>query len=165
MTNRKNKSSDPAQGSLLQYIEEAQQLTSQLETQPEGSLDVTIEFKAAMSEDIRQAVDERGRPLSRFDIAGTMSKLSGRTITKERLDNWTATAHDKHLMPSAYLPCFVIATGGRRAMEVIGRRCGLFVMPGTGALRAEIKKLEEQRKKITEDIRNLSTVLRLNEDE
>jgi len=76
-----------------------------------------------------------------------MSDLVGSEITKSQLDNWSAESHEKHRFPCQFLPAFVLATGQRRAFEVLSRRSGLFALPGPEASRAEIERFRETEKK------------------
>ncbi len=145
MTNKKKESS--RQPSLFDYIKKVEELARQSEAVPPGSLDIRKEFKAALAEDLRHAKDDHGRLLSRFEVAGKMSDMVGRQITKDMLDNWTATSHP-HSMPADYLPAFKHATGGRRAHECISRHSGLFLLPSEEALRAEIQRMDEEMKLI-----------------
>ena len=137
--------SSRAQGSLFENVKEAFQLTSQADRTAAGSLDIVKDFKAAMAEDLRHASDKNGRLLSRYEVAGAMSELLDKDITKDMLDNWTARSHP-HCMRGDFLPAFIMATGGRRTFEVLGRKAGLFVLPGDEALRADIHKLNEEMK-------------------
>jgi hypothetical protein len=109
----------------------------------QGSLNITREVKLALSEDLRHAIDENGRDLSRAQVAAHMTDLIGEEITCSTLYNWTSPAHP-HEMHISYFPAFVRATGGqRRAAEALSRHCGLFILPGAEALRAEIQQIDE----------------------
>lgn len=136
------------QTTLFDWLKKAEELSRQTIIPPVGSLDIDAELRAAISEDIKHAKDSSGRELSRYEIAGRMSELTGQDITKSMLDNWSAESHEKHRFPCQFLPAFVIATGGqRRTFEVLSRRSGLFALPGPEALRAEIQRLEEEIRK------------------
>jgi hypothetical protein len=158
MTKNKKHSSLPGQLPLFDLIRESHRLTNG-GGQPHaaGSLDIDSQFRAAVSEDLRYAVDAAGRPLSRFQVAARMSELVGREITATTLNNYTAEAHDKHRLPCQYLPAFVVATGGqRRAFDVLSRSAGLFALPGAEVLRAEIQHLDEDiSRKKTEKLKRL----------
>jgi hypothetical protein len=98
------------------------------------------------------------RPLSVHQIAGEMSHLLNETITKEQIYSWTREdqrseiggrgVHDedrwiRRHIPAEYLPAFCQATRTVEPLKVLGGPCGIFVMPGPEALRAEIQKLDE----------------------
>ena len=105
----------------------------------------------------------KASPLSRYQIAGEMSNLLDETITKEQIDSWTRedqklddgrrTTDDggqgedrwiRRHIPAEYLPAFCQATGNTEPLKVMGGPCGIFIMPGPEALRAEIQKLDEE---------------------
>lgn len=145
MTNRKKESS---QLTIYEWIKNTalRQAQSDIGRTP-GSLDINKELKAAMSEDIRHAMDDAGKELSRYEIACRMSELLGEDITKTTLDNWTAPSHP-HEIAVRQLPAFIVATGGqRRTAEVLSKHSGLFLLPGPEALRAEIQRHEENIRK------------------
>ena len=131
-----------SQPSLFEWVKQAEALTRQIGTPATGSLDIDSEFRSAVSADIKAC------PLSRFEIAARMSDLAGTEITEKMLYNYTAESSDKHRFPCQFLPAFVIATGGRRAFEVLSKKSGLFALPGPEALRAEIQRLDDEEKRI-----------------
>ncbi|MBF0459586.1 MAG: hypothetical protein HQK99_16980 [Nitrospirae bacterium] len=143
---------------LFQWLEEQQR--RETFGVPKCSLDVDKELKAAIADDIKHAVDERGRELSRAAVAARMTDLTGDEITLSNLNNWTAVSHP-HSMPSKYLPAFIIATNQRRAIETISRKCGLFAMPGKEALRAEVQRLDEKEKEIRAEKTKHLTLLKV----
>ena len=145
MTNQKNNLSN--QQTIFDWIKKAEELSSQTKNPPAGSLNIDAEFRAAISEDIKNC------PFSRYQITAQISELTGEEITINMLYNWTAESHEGHRFPCQFLPAFVIATGGRRAFEVLSRKSGLFALPGPEALRAEIQKLEEDIKNKHEEKR------------
>lgn len=104
-----------------------------------------------LRESLRQAI--KTCPLSRHQIAGEMSHLLKETITKEQLDSWTRedqrAEEDRWIrrhIPGEYLPAFCQATGSNEPLKVLGAPCGIFIMPGPEALRAEIQRLDEEIK-------------------
>jgi len=139
MTKRR-KYSSPDQQTLFDIIKQ-----SQIVTHNPGGLDIDSEFRCALSEDIKHATDGSGREISRYEVAARMSEYLGQEITASMLNNWTAEAHEKHRFPGQFLPAFIHATGGqRRAVEVISRKSGLFVLPGPEAVRAKLQRIDEE---------------------
>lgn len=144
----KSKKNSSTQETLFDYLKRVEELSSHTNQPIKGSLDIDSELRAAISEDIKHAVVTcSGRELSRYEVAARMSDLVGHEITKSMLDNYSADSHEKHRFPCQYLPAFVLATGQRRAFEVLSRRAGLFALPGPEALRAEIQRLDEEIKR------------------
>ena len=157
MTKKKKKSSY-SQPTLFDYVKgisEYRQLAV-----PKGSLDIETEFKVALADDLRHAVDEYGRELSRFQVAARMSEFLGREITKTMLDNWTTDSHP-HTIRVTYLPAFVWATGGqRRHAEVVARHSGFVLLPGEEAVRARIRRLDEEGKRVKAEKQQWRTYLK-----
>ena len=137
---KKKKGLSYDQPSLFDFIKETIQQQS---TTSKGSLNITNQVKLALSEDLKHAVADCGREISRAIVAARMTDELGEEITLSMLNNWTATSHP-HEMPLSYFPAFIKATGGqRRAAEVISRHSGLFILPGPEAIRAEIRRRDE----------------------
>jgi len=118
-----------------------------------GQFNIIEPLRASMRKVIK------GCPLSRHQIAGEMSHLTNETITKEQIDSWTREDQRSEIggrgsddedrwirrhIPGEYLPAFCQATGSVEPLKVLGGPCGIFVMPGPEALRAEIQKLDEE---------------------
>jgi len=109
----------------------------------DGQFKIIDQLKGALREAIKEC------PLSRYQISGEMSTLLDHTVTKEMLDSWTRESDEingrpgRHI-PAEYLPAFCQVTKNNEALIVMGRKVGLFVLPGPEALRAEIQKLDEQ---------------------
>lgn len=137
----------PNQTTIFDLLKQAQEATSQAPCCIPGSMDIDSELRSAITADLKHARNSAGRELSRYEVAAVMSELYGREITASMLYNWTADSHDKHNMPAKYLPAFAQATGGRRAIECVARHSGLFALPGPEALRAEIKRIDEEIRK------------------
>jgi len=104
-----------------------------------------------LRESLRQAIKQS--PYSRHQIAGEMSHLLGETITKEMIDSWTRRSDEvngrpgRHV-PAEYLPAFCKVTGSKRPLVLLGKKIGLFVLPGPEALRSEIHKIDEEIKEL-----------------
>jgi len=103
-----------------------------------GSMDIDRHFREAISEALKNC------PLSRYQVAARMSELTGQEITKAMLDSWTAESKEGHRFPAIFLPAFCEAVGCSEPLKILGRLVGVFVLPGPEALRAEIRRLEEE---------------------
>ncbi len=115
-----------------------------------GCLCNDAEFKAALADDAKHAVDDTGRELSRWEIAARMSTILNREVTWHMINNWTASSHENHMPELQELVAFVIATGGqRRAVSALFRPAGIFPLPSPGALRSEMQHLRERKKALT----------------
>ena len=103
-----------------------------------GSPNIQYNLQGIVSECIKRC------SLSRWEIAGRMSALINQEITKYMLDTWTAESKEYHRFPAEYLPAFCQAVGSYEPLRFLAEKAGVFVLPGPEALRAEIKKIEEE---------------------
>ena len=129
----------PGQMSLLDLLQRAQQMRPE---PGEGRLDVRERLRLALCAAIKAC------PLSRYEIAGQMSHLLGREVSKAQLDAWTAESKEGHRMPAEYLPAFCEATGSLEPLQLLAEVAGLFALPGPDALRAEIQRISEDEKRL-----------------
>lgn len=126
---------DTSQLSLFDALKSYQ---SQPEKKPAGSFNIDTAFREAISEALKRC------PRSRWEVAGRMSELTGTDISKSMLDSYTSEAKENHRFPAIFLPAFCEAVGCSEPLKLLGRLVGVFVLPGPEALRAEIRKLEEE---------------------
>jgi hypothetical protein len=106
-----------------------------------GSFDIDRQFRESISTALKDC------PLSRYQVAARMSELVGQEITKSMLDSWTAESKELHRFPAIFLPAFCEATGDAEPLRILGKICGIFILPGPEALRSEIRKLDEEIQK------------------
>ncbi|MEW6595689.1 MAG: hypothetical protein AB1413_12550 [Thermodesulfobacteriota bacterium] len=143
----------PGQMSLLDLLVAARaQLGSPEEG--EGCCNLRERLRLALCAAIKQC------PLSRWEIAGQMSHLVGCEVSKYMLDAWTAESKDGHRMPAEYLPAFCKVTGDLAPLRIMAETAGLFALPGPDALRSEIRRLDEEAKRIREEKRKRELFLR-----
>ena len=102
----------------------------------------------------------KGCSLSRWEIAGKMSHLLGAEVSKFSLDAWTAESKEGHRMPAEYLPAFCQVTGDQGPLRILAEVAGLYALPGPDALRSEIRKLEEDSKRINQERRKRELFLK-----
>lgn len=103
-----------------------------------GSFDIDRQFRESISAALKAC------PYSRYQVAARMSELVGIEITKSMLDSWTAESKEQHRFPAIFLPAFCEASGSTEPIKILGRQLGIFILPGPEALRAEIRKIDEE---------------------
>lgn len=135
MTNPKQRI-DKNQQSLFDYLT-AMSASGGQDKSGAGSMDLDRQFRAAVSSALKSC------PRSRWEVCARMSELTGHEITKTMLDSWTAESKEDHRFPAIFLPAFCLATGCSDPLSLLSKPVGVFVMPGPEALRAEIRRLEE----------------------
>ena len=131
---RRKAGPNQGQASFFDIIINNQQTTSH----SPGSLDIDRELREAVSIDLKHC------PLSRWQVAGSMSELSGIEITKSMLDSWTAESKEGHRFPAVLIPPFCIITRSTEVLKVLTKNVGVFVLPGEEALRSEVQRIEEE---------------------
>jgi len=107
-----------------------------------GGLNVRYQLQGIITETIKRCT------LTRREIAGKMSRLLNQEISKYMLDPWTAESKEYHRFPAEYLPAFCQAVGSYKPLRFLAEMAGVFVLPGAEALRSEIRKIEEDIKKL-----------------
>lgn len=137
----KNKNCHSKQMNLFELIKKQANSSDQ----KEGSYDIHIPFRRILSDCISKS------KLSRYQICAKISELLGVDVTVTMLNSWTAGSHEQHRFPAEYLPAFCEAVGCYDSIAFLAQKIGLFLMPGSEALRSEIQKFEEQIKKLQEE--------------
>ncbi|MHB1183360.1 MAG: hypothetical protein ACYC4A_01490 [Desulfobulbia bacterium] len=143
----------PGQMSLLDLLTQVQEATRR-EPSGEGAANVRERLRLAMCAAIKSC------PLSRWEIAGRMSHLLGQEISKYQIDAWTAESKDGHRMPAEHLPAFCLVTADHGPLRILAETAGLFALPGPDALRSEIRRLQEEAKKINQERRKRELFLK-----
>lgn len=126
---------DPRQISIFELIRQSQ---DQKTDQFDRKFDIDRELRDAVSAALKRC------PLSRYQVVARMSELLDQDITKTMLDSWTAESKEHHRFPAVFLPAFCSAVGDSTPLAILARPVGVFMLPGTEALRAEIRRLDEE---------------------
>lgn len=134
------------QSSMLSELLENQDLS--------GSLDISTKLRAALSAAIKRS------PLSRHLIAGKMSDLMDRDITKAMLDSWTADSKDAWKFPAEYIPAFCLATEDTSILELICSECKCLLVKTEDQLRLELGNIVEQEIALRERKKHLQSKLK-----
>jgi hypothetical protein len=114
------------------------ELAAQTEPLP-GSLNIKFPVIASLTSALRHS----GK--SREQIADEMTVYLGEEITVHMINAWVCQSKENHRFPLEYLPAFRKATNNLEALNVTSRACGAFTLRGPDALRADIRKLDEQK--------------------
>ena len=116
----------------------------------EGSLNIHEKVRLSICTALKQSTK------SRWQIAGDISHLIGEEITIHQLNSFAAESKAYHF-PCHLAPAFCRATDNYELLKVLADAAGMFILPGTEALRSEIQKCDEQvRKAQTEKKRRLA---------
>ena len=109
-----------------------------------GSLNMSAAVREAVNRSIDSCPDK-----DRFQIAAEMSRLLDIEITKAMLDGWTASSKDGYRFPLEFAAAFCKVTGSNLVLEVICRPVGMYALQGPDALRSQLQKMQEERRKIS----------------
>ncbi len=137
---------------LFALLRAAQEATAR--PAAEGRLDVGERLRAALREALRRC------PLSRWEVAGRMSLLVGREVSRHMLDAYTAETKEAHRFPAEWLPALCEATGDPEPLRVLCEAAGMFALPGPEALRAEVQRLREEEARIKAERRKREMFLK-----
>lgn len=136
---RNHTQSDTRQLSLLDAIAAAEALRHR-PAAPSELGDLEEKVRRSLAEGIHRS------PLSRWQLAGEVSSLLGREISKHMVDKYTS-AEAPHHCPPDVLAAICRVLGWREPLCLLSEAAGLFCLPGPEALRAEIRRLEEAERK------------------
>lgn len=106
-----------------------------------GSANIRDRLKDALLLALKDAL-----PKSRWEIAGIMSHLLGVEVTKYQIDSWVAESKEGHRIAAEYIAAFCLATGSLAPLHVLNDTCKVFTVKGPDALRADIRRDEEEIK-------------------
>ena len=110
-----------------------------------GDLNIQYQLQGVITQCVKRC------PFSRWQIAARMSELLNQDISKYMLDTWTAESKEYHRFPAEYLPAFCQAVGSVEPLKILAEKAGVFVLQGPEALRSEIRKLEEEIKRLQKE--------------
>lgn len=125
------------------------------------SLNIRQQLITALSYSLRHA----GK--SREQIADEMSELTGEEISVHMINAWVCQSKEHHRFPLEYLPAFIKVTANLEPLNITSLACGAFTLRGPDALRADIRKIEEQKqakkseeKALDAEVKRLETLLK-----
>lgn len=127
---------------LLKKIQQEQ--AQALNESAPGSLNIDAQIRGLVTMALKQT------RLSRYEVAGKMSELLGKEITKATLDSWSAESKENHRFPLSYLPAFCRATGSREILRFLADKCGGFYIESAEALYTEFGRIEQMKKELLE---------------
>jgi len=112
------------------------------------STSIPREGSCCIHEKIRQAIIDalKNCTKSRWQIAGDMSHLLGTEISIHQLNAWAAVSKS-HKLPCDYVAAFCRATENYELLTIQAEAAGMFILPGSEALRAEVQRFDEQVRK------------------
>jgi hypothetical protein len=114
-----------------------------------GSLDIGAKVRNVLSAVIKKS------PLSRHLIAGKMSELVDKDITKAMIDSWTADSKDAWRFPAEYIPAFCIATEDVSILDILCNECSCLCIKTKDQINLELGQIAAQEIALRERKRKL----------
>lgn len=114
-----------------------------------GSLDISTKLRNALSAAIKRS------PHSRHIIAGKMSELLDRDITKASLDAWTADSKDGWKFPAEYIPAFCIAIEDVSILNLLCNECRCLCVKSKDQINLELGQIAAQELALRERKKHL----------
>ena len=118
-----------------------------------SSFNIDLLFRETLTEAIKAS------PYSRIQIAIRMSEILGKEISKNMIDSWTAESREGvNNIPAVNLPAFCHVVGSIEPLRILADTNDCFVIQGSDALDLELKKIEDQEKKLSEKKKAIKTI-------
>ncbi|SON55776.1 hypothetical protein HDIA_2235 [Hartmannibacter diazotrophicus] len=138
-------SSDHRQTSLFDAFE----ASDPADNPADGSLDVAAELCGTLAAAIKVC------PFSRAEIAARMSDLTGKPISEDMLNQWTAKSAAAWRFPFEFAPAFEVATGTQCLQLLMARKRGTVVMTKKESRDAEIGRTQRELREMQKRLRAL----------
>lgn len=121
----------------------------------EGALaGAMLDLRAAMARSIKTS------PLSRWQIAGRISELLHRDISKEMLDKYTSESAEAHRPSGDTVAAFCVATGSLAALDVLAESVGCVLTPVESTVPADLpRELRCGLLRVTQELGEAATAL------
>lgn len=118
---------------------------------PEGALaDLSLAVRTALVQAIKPC------PLSRYEIAGRLSALLGRDISKTMLDKWTAESAEEHRIPAEVVVALCVVTDCTKPLEVLTSALGVRLVQPEEAEALELGRKLKQKAALDAEIKALA---------
>lgn len=95
----------------------------------------------------------------RYEIACKMSRLTGRNVSKARLDQMSAESAEGHIPPFDQAIAFINATGSKALAEFFARKIGAKLVFGKEALDVNLAKKMRQLDELSKEIKDLKRAI------
>lgn len=109
-----------------------------------GSLNFDAQICHTLSEALTLSKKDRYR------IAGDMSRLLGREVSKHMLDAYTAESRDAYNFPLNYVAAFEVATESFALTQLLAKQRGCKLLVGEEALLTELGRIDRQEHELRE---------------
>ena len=125
--------------------------------QPAAPLPASHDYRAQVAHLTAELL--RAADSDRYGIAATMSRLTGREISKYMLDAYASEARDTYNLPLWEVPALEAACHSHALTAWLAQVRGGRLLVGREALTAELGRLEQARDASTRRIRELKRLM------
>jgi hypothetical protein len=124
-------------------------------------IDGSMNFRAEVSHLVSDMLkDAHSAGIDRFEVASRASRLTGRDVSKLMLDGYTSESREEFNLPLWLAPVLEIVCGDTRLAAWHGGKIGGQLMLGSAAIDAEIGRLEGQRLRAADQLKQLRELRR-----
>jgi len=120
----------------------------------EGSMDVGLKFRDILSKAFGRCKD------SRYQLAGKLSEVTGRNISKDMLDKYTSSNFD-YALRAEDLPGVILITQSLEVAQVLVEPVGCLVASPEDSKLLKLARLNKEKNKILSEIAALETQIGL----
>lgn len=107
----------------------------------ERNYDIDAQMRRWLTEAIKAS------PRSRYEIAGKVSELLNREISKYQLDSWTAESKEGYHLPAAYVPALCAVLDDTRGLRILAEVLGIQLAENQDLLWLQYAKANELERK------------------
>jgi hypothetical protein len=125
--------------------------------QPDAPLAGGQNYRSEVAHLVTEVIAESG--LDRYAIAATMSRLTGKEVSKYMLDAWSAESREAYNIPMYMVPVLETACETHRITVWLADKRGARALVGKEALDAQIGKLERAKEEATRKIKELKRMM------
>lgn len=113
----------------------------------EGSMNISLLLKDSLSRAMRKS------KLSRWQIAGKISELAGRSLSKEMLDAYVSESKDGYRFPAELLPAFCLVVEDLGSLRILAEKIGASVLDPKDAEYVEVARIEREKAELEKILR------------
>lgn len=125
--------------------------------QPAAPIDASMDYRREVAALISKVLKEAD--IDRHDVAASMSRLSGREVSKYMIDAWCSESRDTYNMPFYEAAVLETVCHSHALTNWLTCKRGAMLLVGRDALNAELGKLERLKGEAAAKIRDLKKMM------
>lgn len=161
MKNRHAKLSKAEKGMMFDLFDRIETVLSLDGGSQENLSDFDFRFRMHLKDVLEDVSKRPEKPLSRSDIAASMTKLLGRKIVKDHLDQWIALSAIQKRIHVDALKALCDVIGDHRPLNFFVEACGFVMLTPDEAVYAEYGSKMLMKRMIEDDIKETTSKARM----